>query len=111
MRGRQAMSAGPRIATVSLNAAIDQTALVPGFTAGEVNRVERAQSDAGGKGVNVASFLADFGHQVAVTGLLDGRDPRRRGRRVVRPLRQLAWRGLCPYLPRPRRVARGRHRS
>ncbi len=64
------MSAEPRIATVSLNAAIDQTALVPGFTAGEVNRVEREQSDAGGKGVNVASFLAHFGHQVAVTGLL-----------------------------------------
>ena len=64
------MSAGPRIATITLNAAIDQTAIVPNFTAGEVNRVEREQSDAGGKGVNVASFLSHFGHEVAVTGLL-----------------------------------------
>jgi 1-phosphofructokinase len=53
-----------------MNPAIDQTASVPNFTAGTVNRVEREQSDAGGKGVNVASFLAHTGHAVAVTGLL-----------------------------------------
>jgi 1-phosphofructokinase len=64
------MTNAPRIATVSLNPAIDQTALVPNFTAGAVNRVEREQSDAGGKGVNVASFLAHFGFSVSVTGLL-----------------------------------------
>ena len=67
------MSRPPRIATITLNAAIDQTASVPGFRAGEVNRVEWEQADAGGKGVNVASFLSDAGHPVAVTGLL-GRD-------------------------------------
>jgi 1-phosphofructokinase len=60
----------PRIVTVSLNPAIDQTVCITGFTAGEVNRVAWEQSNAGGKGVNVASFLADFGHGVAVTGLL-----------------------------------------
>lgn len=64
------MSDPARIATVTLNPAIDQTALIPNFAAGTVNRVEREQSDAGGKGVNVASFLADFGLPVAVTGLL-----------------------------------------
>lgn len=58
-----------RIATLSLNPAIDQTARIPSFTAGRVNRVEWEQSDAGGKGVNVASFLADAGLQVAATGL------------------------------------------
>ena len=64
------MTVATRIATVSLNPAIDQTALVPDFAAGAVNRVEREQSDAGGKGVNVASFLAQFGLPVAVTGIL-----------------------------------------
>jgi 1-phosphofructokinase len=59
-----------RIATLSLNPAIDQTARVPSFTAGRVNRVEWDQSDAGGKGVNVASFLADAGLPVVATGLL-----------------------------------------
>jgi 1-phosphofructokinase len=64
------MNAIARIATVSLNPAIDQTVTIPNFTAGAVNRVEREQSDAGGKGVNVASFLAHFGLPVAVTGFL-----------------------------------------
>ena len=64
------MTTAPRIVTVSLNAAIDQTASIPGFAPGEVNRVDWEQTDAGGKGVNVASSLADFGHTVAVTGLL-----------------------------------------
>ena len=64
------MNAAPRIVTVTLNASIDQTASIPNFTAGEVNRVAWEQSDAGGKGVNVASFLADFGYAIAVTGVL-----------------------------------------
>jgi 1-phosphofructokinase len=64
------MSTQTRIATLSLNPAIDQTARVPKFTAGRVNRVEWEQADAGGKGVNVASFLADAGLPVAATGLL-----------------------------------------
>ena len=64
------MSTQTRIATLSLNPAVDQTAQVPSFTAGRVNRVEWEQSDAGGKGVNVASFLADAGLPVAATGLL-----------------------------------------
>jgi 1-phosphofructokinase len=67
------MTTAPVVATVTLNAAIDQTAHIPDFRAGEVNRVAGEQSDAGGKGVNVASFLSQCGHKVAVTGLL-GRD-------------------------------------
>ncbi|MBU2962718.1 1-phosphofructokinase [Citreicella sp. C3M06] len=63
----------PRIAAVSLNSAIDQTVTCPGFALDSVNRAASTRTDAGGKGVNVASFLASFGHDVAVTGLL-GRD-------------------------------------
>lgn len=63
----------PAIATITLNPAIDQSVAIPDFTAGSVNRVTWEQSDPGGKGVNVASFLADLGFRVAVTGLL-GRD-------------------------------------
>ncbi|UBF27035.1 1-phosphofructokinase [Kovacikia minuta CCNUW1] len=59
-----------KIATITLNPAIDQTASIPNFRAGEVNRVEWEQSDPGGKGVNVASFLTDFGFDVAVSGFL-----------------------------------------
>jgi 1-phosphofructokinase len=59
-----------RVATVTLNPAVDQTISIPNFVAGQVNRVEWEQSDAGGKGVNVAAFLADFGTPVSVTGFL-----------------------------------------
>lgn len=58
------------IVTVTLNPAIDQTLRIPGFAAGRVNRVEKSRSNAGGKGVNVASFLADLGEEVVVTGFL-----------------------------------------
>lgn len=64
------MTQAKGIVTVTLNPAIDQSVSVPGFAAGEVNRVEREQSDPGGKGVNVASFLADLGLPAAVTGFL-----------------------------------------
>jgi len=61
------------VLTVTLNPAIDQTVTIGNFAAGKVNRVEQSRSDPGGKGVNVASFLTDAGHRVAVTGFL-GRD-------------------------------------
>jgi 1-phosphofructokinase len=56
--------------TVTANPAIDQTIWVPGFRAGEVNRVQREDVTPGGKGVNVAAFLADFGVSVHATGFL-----------------------------------------
>lgn len=59
-----------KIATVTLNPAIDQTVRVNQFQTNRVNRGQAMQFDAGGKGVNVASFLADSGHNVAVTGFL-----------------------------------------
>ena len=63
----------PRIATLTFNPAVDQTVSIPNFQTGAVNRVEWEQSDPGGKGINVASFLADFGCSVAVSGFL-GKD-------------------------------------
>ena len=59
-----------RVVTVTINPAIDQTITIPNFTAGAVNRVQSSQLDAGGKGINVASFLADFGQPATVTGFL-----------------------------------------
>jgi 1-phosphofructokinase len=57
------------VVTVALNPVVDWTVWIPDFGPGRVNRVQREQTDAGGKGVNVASFLADYGLRVAVTGL------------------------------------------
>ena len=64
------MSQNVRIATVTLNPTIDQTVFIPNFRAGEVNRVAETQFDPGGKGVNVAWYLADYGFPISVTGFL-----------------------------------------
>lgn len=59
-----------KVATVTLNPAIDQTVIVNGFQVGSVNRSQGMRFDAGGKGVNVASFLADYQLNAVVTGFL-----------------------------------------
>jgi len=64
------MSQENRVVTVTINPAIDQTIAIPNFTAGTVDRVQSSQLDPGGKGVNVASFLSDFGQPATVTGFL-----------------------------------------
>ncbi len=59
-----------KIATVTLNPAIDQTVQVDHFRPNTVNYAMSMLFDAGGKGINVASFLADAGLTPAVTGFL-----------------------------------------
>lgn len=58
------------VVTVTLNPAIDQTLYVEHFALNTVNRMQHMRQDPGGKGVNVASYLADYGLRVAVTGFL-----------------------------------------
>ena len=60
---------------IALNPAIDLTIGVPHLVPGEVNRAERAQQDAGGKAINVASCLADHDIKVAVSGQLGRNNP------------------------------------
>lgn len=64
------MNAATKVVTLTLNPAIDQTVSVDDFRAGEVNRVLEVRQNAGGKGVNVASALADLGVSVVATGFL-----------------------------------------
>jgi 1-phosphofructokinase len=59
-----------KIATVTLNPALDQTVRVDDFRPNAVNYAQTMQFEAGGKGVNVASFLADAGFLPSVTGFL-----------------------------------------
>ncbi|WP_164962697.1 1-phosphofructokinase family hexose kinase [Rubrivivax sp. JA1026] len=61
------------IRCVSFNPAIDQTVTLERLVPGEVVRALAVRHDAGGKGVNVASCLADAGQAVELHGLL-GRD-------------------------------------
>lgn len=69
------MDSQPRIVTVTLNPAIDQTIHLGNLLVGEVNRVGEVRQSAGGKGVNVASALADLGVATVATGLLGRGNP------------------------------------
>jgi len=61
------------IVTVTLNAAIDRTLLVPNFQLGQRHRASSALSTAGGKGINVARALKRLGMPVVCAGLAGGR--------------------------------------
>lgn len=59
-----------RIHTVTFNPAIDHTITIDRLIPGEVHRARAVRQNAGGKGVNVASCLADWGVDVVAHGLL-----------------------------------------
>lgn len=59
-----------KLITVTLNPAVDATVTLDRLERGYVHRAKSIRHDAGGKGVNVASCLADWGLDVAATGLL-----------------------------------------
>ncbi|MBI4927587.1 MAG: 1-phosphofructokinase [Anaerolineae bacterium] len=68
-------------AALALNPAVDWTLHVQDFKPSAVNRAGMVESHAGGKGVNVAAYLAQLGCAVAVTGFL--------GEENSRPFEQL----------------------
>lgn len=61
------------IVTVTLNAAIDRTLVVPNFQPGQRHRASAGFQSAGGKGINVARALKRLGAPVVCTGLAGGR--------------------------------------
>ncbi|BBF92187.1 1-phosphofructokinase [Blastochloris tepida] len=60
----------PQVVTVTLNPAIDLTITLDHFVIGTVQRATAAVSTCGGKGINVAGCLADWGIRVVATGVL-----------------------------------------
>jgi 1-phosphofructokinase family hexose kinase len=62
------------IVTVTLNAAVDRTLLVPNFQLGQRHRASVGFLSAGGKGINIARALKRLGAPVVCTGLAGGRN-------------------------------------
>ena len=60
------------ILTVTLNPAVDKTYTTGALMLGQVNRMRTANNIAGGKGINVAKILRQYGYDVMVTGFLGG---------------------------------------
>ncbi|MBD0353733.1 MAG: hexose kinase [Rubrobacteraceae bacterium] len=62
------------ILTVTLNAAVDRTLVVPSLTLGHRHRSSEGVALAGGKGINVARALRALNAPVLATGLVGGRN-------------------------------------
>lgn len=60
------------IATITLNPAVDKTYTCARILPGQVNRMESVKNLAGGKGVNVAKVLRQYGYPVRTLGFLGG---------------------------------------
>lgn len=60
------------ITTITLNPAVDKTYTTARFLPGQVNRMDSAKSIAGGKGINVAKVLHQYGMDVRTMGFLGG---------------------------------------
>lgn len=60
------------IVTVTLNPSVDRTMYLDHLRVGETNRVLRTETDAGGKGVNLARVAKEMGAKTWATGFLGG---------------------------------------
>jgi 1-phosphofructokinase family hexose kinase len=60
------------IVCVTLNPSVDRTMFVQGLKPNDTNRVLKTETDAGGKGINAARIIAEFGVETVATGFLAG---------------------------------------
>lgn len=60
------------ILTVTLNPAVDKTFTTGSLMLGQVNRMRTVNNIAGGKGINVAKILRQYGYPVMTMGFLGG---------------------------------------
>ncbi len=60
------------IVTVCMNPAIDKTVEIERLTAGGLNRIQKVERDAGGKGINVSKTIHELGGRSVATGFLGG---------------------------------------
>lgn len=60
------------ILTVTLNPAVDKTYTAGSLMLGQVNRMRTVHNVAGGKGINVAKILRQYGYDVMTAGFLGG---------------------------------------
>ena len=73
------------IYTVTLNPAVDKTVMIPNFTSGAVNRIQKIRIDAGGKGINVSKCLQRLGLDSTVCAILGGNS----GNRILSTVKEM----------------------
>lgn len=72
------------IVTVTMNPAIDKTVEIARFQHGGLNRIQKAEYDAGGKGINVSKTIYELGGNSVAAGFLGGNT----GRTIEKVLRE-----------------------
>lgn len=60
------------IVTVTMNPAIDKTVEIDSLLPGGLNRIQKVEYDAGGKGINVSKTICELGGESIATGFLGG---------------------------------------
>ena len=60
------------IITVTMNPAIDKTVEIHRLVPGGLNRIQKVEYDAGGKGINVSKTIHELGGTSIATGFLGG---------------------------------------
>ena len=60
------------IVTVTMNPAVDRTVSIESLHRGGLNRIQKAESDAGGKGINVSIVLQNLGMESIILGFRAG---------------------------------------
>lgn len=73
------------IVTVTMNPAIDKTVEIGEFRYGGLNRIQKVEYDAGGKGINVSKTIRELGGTSIATGFLGGNT----GRTIENVLKEL----------------------
>lgn len=87
------MGSVPQIIVICLNPSIDKTIAVPRLQNGLLNRAIRVNTDVGGKGVNVAKTLSNFGLKVHLLASVGGRA----GEWIERELKKASGLGCSFY--------------
>lgn len=64
------------IVTVTMNPAIDKTVEIDTLCPGGLNRIQRVEYDAGGKGINVSKTIKELGGESIAVGFLGGNSGR-----------------------------------
>ncbi len=60
------------IVTVTMNPAIDKTIDIDKLQHGGLNRIQKVEYDAGGKGINVSKTIRELGGKSIAAGFLGG---------------------------------------
>lgn len=83
------------IYTVTLNPALDKTAVIKNFRVDAVNRMESLRADPGGKGINVSKVIQQLGEKSVALGILAGHS----GQQIANSLEEMGLSCRFTFVP------------